>query len=317
MSVVLFGALDLAFDFADGREVLVQLALICRPEVAFELPRVFGHEVKDRTAELVAAGTVLRAQTGVGAEQAFEHGPWIEHRRQRLGLAAPGQIVGVRTGVAGVAIAGLTGVLHAELERREARIVADLVGDDLVARDAAMDVGHRLLGLDSGQIRSAAAAVVAGAVEQGASIVVREVAEDGDVVAHGLERLHDARERAEFAFVVDLPVPDVHAVGHVDESHTDWGLHRRGEGGCHRIEHGQRDGCAEAAQEGAAGKEFGRHLCSCAVAVAARSRTVAVLICSRVGGGAEGVVLDATAASPRRDWKGRLFAISKTSDWNP
>ena len=54
---------------------------------------------------------------------------------------------------------------------------ADLVGHDLVAGYAGLDVDDRLLDLDAGQIRAAATAVIAGAVEQRAARVVGQVAQ--------------------------------------------------------------------------------------------------------------------------------------------
>ena len=57
------------------------------------------------------------------AEEALEEGARIEDRRQRLGLAAPREVVGVGAGVAGIAIARLARVFEADLERREARLL--------------------------------------------------------------------------------------------------------------------------------------------------------------------------------------------------
>ena len=74
------------------------------------------------------------------AEQALEQRARIENRRQRLRLASPRQIVGVGAGVAGIAIAGLARVFHAEFERREPRLIADLIGDNLVAGNAGLDI---------------------------------------------------------------------------------------------------------------------------------------------------------------------------------
>ena len=111
------------------------------------------------------------------AEQPLEQGARIENRRQRLRLASPCEIVRVGAGIARIAVARLTRVFQAEFERRETRLLADLVRDDLIARDAGLDVDQRLLDLYAGEIRSAAAAVIARAVEQRAPGVVGQVAD--------------------------------------------------------------------------------------------------------------------------------------------
>ena len=136
-----------------------------------------------------------------GAEQAFEQRARIEDRRQRLRLAAPCQVVGVSAGVAGIAIARLARIFHAEFERREARLLADLVGDDLVEGDAVLDFDQRLLDLNAGEVRAGAAAVIARAIEQRAAGVVGQVAELDDVVFERLQRLQRARQFLELAFV--------------------------------------------------------------------------------------------------------------------
>ena len=109
---------------------------------------------------------------------------------------APGEIVGVGAGVTGIAIAGLARVFHAEFERREARLLADLIGDDLIERDAGLDIDQGFARLNAGEIRAAAAAVIAGAIEQRAAGVVGQIAEEQDVFFEGFERLQGARQFA-------------------------------------------------------------------------------------------------------------------------
>ena len=177
LRVVLFRLFDLPLDLADRGEVLVELALVGGSEVGLQLLRVVGDEIENAAAVLFFCGARFRAQRGAVAEQPLEQRARIENRRQRLRLAAPGQIVGVRAGVSGIAIAGLARVFEADFERREARLVADLVGDELVAGNAGLDVDDRLLDLNAGEVGAAAAAVIARAIEQRAPVVVRQVAE--------------------------------------------------------------------------------------------------------------------------------------------
>ena len=56
------------------------------------------------------------------------------------------------------------------------------VGDDLIERNAGLDLDQRLLHLNAGEIRARAAAVIARAIEQRAARVVGEVAELEHVV---------------------------------------------------------------------------------------------------------------------------------------
>ena len=68
-----------------------------------------------------------------------------------------------------------------DFERWKPRLAADLIRHNLIARDARLDVDHRLARLNAGQIGSAAAAMIAGAIQQGAAAVVRQIAEQSDV----------------------------------------------------------------------------------------------------------------------------------------
>ena len=144
---------------------------------------------------------LFRRHRLAGAEQPLEQRARIENRRQRLRFAAPRQIVGVGAGIAGIAIARLARVFHAQFERREARLLADLIGHDLIEGNAVLDLDQRLLHLNAGEIRSAAAAVIARAIEQRPARVVRQVAELQHVVFERLQRLQSARQFLELALV--------------------------------------------------------------------------------------------------------------------
>ena len=109
------------------------------PRSDLQLLRVFGDEIENAAAVLrLRARALPDVSADAVAEQALEQRARIEDRRQRLRLAAPRQIVGVRAGVAGIAIARLARVFQADFERREARLLADLVGDDLVHETPAL-----------------------------------------------------------------------------------------------------------------------------------------------------------------------------------
>ncbi len=247
---LLLRLLELPFDFANRREVLLELPPVSRSERRLQLLRIARDEVEDAAAIARAAVRVLRAEDHAGAEQALEQHARIEHRRQRLRLAAPRQVVGVGAGIARVAVAGLARIVHAELERGEARLVADLVGDDLVAGDARLDVDGGLPDLDAGEIRPGAAAVIAGAIEQRAAAVVGQVADLDHVAAERFERLEDARQLAgQRALLRHVPVLHVDAIRHVHEGQANRRFGRRRERRHHRIEERKGDCGADALQK--------------------------------------------------------------------
>ncbi len=130
--------------------------------------------------------------------------------------------------------------------------------------------------------------MIAGSIEQGAAGVVGEVAEHQDVVLERLERFEDARQGAELAFVVGVPIAHVDAVGHVDKRHASGGFlgGGRGEGRHHGVQERQGDGGAHTFEECTALERLACHV--------------------RHGN-----------FSPLRDWNGRLRTISKISVWNP
>ena len=296
LRVVLLGAIDLAFYFADGREILVEFALVCRSEGRFELVCVVGDEVENAAAILRLAQALFRSHGKPFAEQALKKGPGIENRGHRLGLAAPGEIVGVGAGVAGVAVTGLAGVFHAEFKRREAGLFADFVRDQLIEGNAGLNIHERLLHLHAGEVGPGAAAVIAGAIEQGAAGVVRQVAELEDVFFEGFERLQRARQFLEFAFIRRIPPVHDHAVRHIEERHANRRLRRGRHGGRHRVQEGQGNGGgAHAPEECTAGKSFlGDHFWAISFVFAT------------------GVFrsLFVVTSSPRRDWNGRLRTTS-------
>ena len=182
LGVFAIGSRQLLLDLTNRGEVLVELPLIGRSEAPAQ-PAVSSVTKSSRLRRSTwRRARASGAELGAVAEQPLEQRARIEHRRQRLRLVPPRQIVGVGARIAGVAVAGLAGVLEPHFERREARLAADLIRHQLVARHAGPDVADGLLDLDAGEVRTAAAPVVAGAVEQGPAGVVREIPEQQDVL---------------------------------------------------------------------------------------------------------------------------------------
>src|SRR5438876_11574317 len=107
LRVVLLRFFDLPLDLANGREILIQLALVGRTQIRLQLPGVVGDEIEDAPPEPALPRPRLWAQRHAAAEQPLEKSARVENRRQRLGLAPPRQVIGVSAGVAGIAIARL------------------------------------------------------------------------------------------------------------------------------------------------------------------------------------------------------------------
>ena len=101
--------------------------------------------------------------------------------------------------------------------------MADLIRHKLVAGNARFDIGGRFLDLNSGQIGAAAAPMITWAVKQRPPRVVRQIAEQDDIVFVRLHRLQNPRQLAELALVIRIPAVHHDAVRHVDEHHA----HRR------------------------------------------------------------------------------------------
>ena len=261
LRVVLLRLLELLLHFANRGKILVEFAAIRGTQAGLQLLRIVGDEIQNAAAVLRFPHARFGTEDHAVAEQPFKQRSRIQNRRQRLGLAAPRQVVGVRAGIAGIAIARLARILQADFHRREARRPAHVVGHNLIHRYAGLDIHQALLHLYAGQVAAAAAPVIARAIQQRAPGIVRQVAEHEDVVLERLQRLEDARQFGKLALVVRVPVAHDDAVGHVDERHADgrFAGARRRKGGHHGIQKRKGDGGSHAAQKGAPGNRFASH----------------------------------------------------------
>ena len=181
---------------------------------------------------------------------------------------------------------------HPSSSEREPRVLADVLGRDLVDRDAVLDVGAGgLARMHAGQVGRGGTGMVAGTVAERGAVPMPEAREDQRVLAERLERLHHPRVLEPGAGRRRGPLIHRDAVGHVRECQPDRrfdDVRRAGECGRHRIEHRQRDDGPHSLEERAA-----RH-------VSARDD--------------HGVA--APVGTALRDWKGRLLTISRTSAEN-
>ena len=169
---------------------------------------------------------------------------------------SPGDVGAVRAGVARVAAARVHPPLEPEFEGVEPGSAAIGPRDHLVDRDACRDVrAHRLARVGAGQEARRRSGVVAGAVAEGVGVGVGEVAEDGEAVLHRLERRKGLGHAIQRSGPLGEPRGAVDAVGQEHEGES-----ARRVAGCadraetawrHRLEPGQREGGAKAAEHGA------------------------------------------------------------------
>ena len=148
--------------------------------------------MRSRARRARAAGSAV----SVVAEQPLEGQARVRLRGHGRGGGAPGDAVGVRAAVAGVAVADGARLLASQLQRGQPGLRGQGLGHDLVGGDAVPDVrAGGLLRVHAGEEAGGGAGVVAGPVAQLVRVVVGEAAQDQEVLAEGLERLQDARER--------------------------------------------------------------------------------------------------------------------------
>ncbi len=164
LGVVRFRFRDLPFDFANGREILVELAPVRGSEISLQLSGVVGDEIENAAAEPGLARAGFGGENDSVAEEPLEQGARVENRRQRLCLTFPRKVVGVGAGVTRIAVAGLARVFHSQFEGWKPGLLSDLACHDLVERDAGLDVDQGFARLDAGQIGRTAASMIAGAV---------------------------------------------------------------------------------------------------------------------------------------------------------
>ena len=120
--------LDAALELADVVDVGVDARLVAGAEIGLERAELTDDRVEDAGVALPVAPPLLGA--GAVAEQPLEHHARVDLRRQRLRRRRPRDRVGVGAAVAPVAVAEVAGVLDAELQRRQDRVLPVLAGDD-------------------------------------------------------------------------------------------------------------------------------------------------------------------------------------------
>ena len=191
-------ALDARFDFADARQVLIELLPVSGTDLAAQRQRVVADAIED--AQVAKAPAIL--------EQRVERQRRIDFvRHRRLGvLPRDVRAVGQREVRLVVARHRLfAGEHHARLQR----LVADAAGDHLIDRNAGVEdrtSGNRRAGQQAAGLRRVNA--LAGGV------LVEEAVDDVDLLLQRLERRQAQTERHVVAGSFGAPVILVHAVAH-------------------------------------------------------------------------------------------------------
>ena len=249
--VAALGVLDAALDLAHRVEIVAELAAVAGPEARPQPAGVLAHEV-EQAPVLPRAHRPHRGVGGVAiAEQPLEHAARVGLVGQRGRGRAPRDGVAVGAAVAGIAAPDHPHVLQPQLERRQRRRAADILGQHLVDGHAVPDVRPlRLLRVDAGQPARARAGVVAGPVPERLAVAVGQSGQHQEPIAKRLERVQRLRERESGAGLGRGPVAHDHAVGGIDERHPGDGSERGRERGGHRIEEREGDRRSQASQEG-------------------------------------------------------------------
>jgi hypothetical protein len=133
---------DALLQLGDAGEVLVELLRVGLAHAGAEGLGVGAHVVEQALLVELAARLLLRGGEGIeAAEEQIPHDLRVHRLRQGLGLRGPGDVARVRAGVARVAVAHAGAAVDAELERGDARALAERRRGDLIHGDAVLDVG--------------------------------------------------------------------------------------------------------------------------------------------------------------------------------
>ena len=168
---------------------------------------------------------------------------------QGRGRRRPRQVVLVDAGVAVVALPDRLQQVHRQFERRQQRLMPDLLRRDLIDGRAQVVVrAFRPLGRRRAEERG-----VGRRVGAGIGILQLEVADDGQLIDDRRQRLQRRRQLEQLAVAARRPPRQVTAHRHVDETEPPHRLgHRAGERR-HRRDHGieqrQRHAGAQSSQE--------------------------------------------------------------------
>ena len=214
-------------DLADRVEVVGDDDAVADAEAGLQ-PRGLALDAIEDAAGFVKNRRALRVGVAL-AEQLLKHRARVAFLRQRLRRRAPGQ--------------PRAGRRRRQLERRQARLLADVPRRHLIGGDAGIGAGDAVIPrLDAVQPRGLDIGVGLGRFAR----LVPQPRDDRQVLAERLQRLEDRRHLEAGAGLLGRPPVHDGAVRKPDEGEP---LRRRagrgggphGGGGIHRIEQRQRD----------------------------------------------------------------------------
>ena len=126
------GALNAALDLAHVLEILIEPPAIARRQVALQRRQLRHHRIEQAPRVLPPAAALGRG--GAVAEQLLEHQPRVVLHRQRLRRRLPRNRVAI--GAAEARLAREHRLLDRQLQRRQRRVLADVLRRHLIGRDA-------------------------------------------------------------------------------------------------------------------------------------------------------------------------------------
>jgi hypothetical protein len=238
--------LDAPLHLPDGIEIVADLDLVRAIDLHLEPFDILRHGIQNAPVP-PCIGAPLTGRPAF-AEQPFEHRARIRLGRQRGRRRGPGQIVLVGARQPVVAMPDLRDQIRAQLERRQPRVPAHLLGRDLIRRRRQVVIaalGHLRRG--AAQERRVRHRVI------GAGRTIRlgqlQIRQDRQLIAKRQQRVQDGRQRGQASLSGGRPLR--HDRPHRDEREHEAILARRQrrQGRHHRIQERQRRRHPHALQE--------------------------------------------------------------------
>ena len=242
-----FGFLNPPLHLADRIEILIDPRAVVWSELLLKPGDVLAHPVEEAGAALERGAPIGRA--AAFAEQPLEDDARVGLGRQGRRRRRPRQIVLIDARVAVVALADRLEQVHRQLQRRQQRLVADLLRGNLIDGRSQVIVGA------FGPLRPGGAEErgVGCRMRAGVGVPQLQVGDDRELIGNRGQRPERGGQIDQRAFALRRPAREVASHRHVDETKPPHRRGRRaGEGG-HRRNHGieqrQRHRRAHPAQE--------------------------------------------------------------------
>ena len=215
---LLLGHLDATLDIANGVGILGQLRPIARTEFPHKVRYGLAHRVENAAIPSEAGTLLLRVRALDVAKQPLEDSTWIVFHRERCRGTLPAQRVDIGAAPAAFARAYDPGGIETDLERRQLRVLAEFLRNDLIERNSIAEVGAiGPLRLDTCQIRTGGALVNTHLLPgQRSGLFLGESRQHSEPIAKRGERLQEAGQfevdarRRRCPLVHDPPVRHVH-----------------------------------------------------------------------------------------------------------